>query len=170
MSEDPPPDEAQAFVAGRDSPHLTVPRVRPAMSTLGFGAAGRAGNASPPAFEAREDDAIGVEEPLGRGEERVDVLRAGKEDGEGAAAVPHAVVALLRAAGREEDEDAEERGGNAVADEAEEGSAPLRPTADREDCAVDDFKRSTRFPPAPLPLTVSGDMPGSNPPGPGRAG
>lgn len=141
------------------------------MRTLGFGAAGRAGNASEGlAFEAREDDAVGVEEPLARGEGRVDEGRLGKEDGEGAAAVPQAVVALLRAGGREEEEDVEERGGNAVADEAEEGSAPLRPTADREDCAVEDFKRSTRLPPAPPPLTVSGDMPGSNPPGPGRAG
>ena len=38
---------AQAFgVVPRRSSHLTVPRVRPAMRTFGFGAAGREGNAS----------------------------------------------------------------------------------------------------------------------------
>lgn len=140
------------------------------MRTFGFGAAGRAGNASElEVFAVREDGAA-----VGRGEERLDavVKGDGDDDDEGAgAAVPHAVVVLFRAAGRAEDDDTDERGGNGLLkDETEEGRAPLRPTAEREDCAVDDFKRSTRLPPAPLPFTVSGDMPGRSPPGPGRAG
>lgn len=139
------------------------------MRTFGFGAAGRAGNASE-LFEvgAREDDEA-VIEAVGRGEGRVDALRLGKEDGVGGA-VPQAVVLVFRAAGREEDEDTEERGGKAVVEDADEGRAPLRPIAEREDWAVDDFRRRTRLPPAPLPFTVSGDIPGRRPPGPGRAG
>ena len=142
------------------------------MRTLGFGAVGRAGNASEPDWLElrREDDGVGV----GRGEGRLDDdvgVGAREDDGVGAG-VPHAVVAaLLRDAARDEEGDAEESGGNGLLeDAAEEGRAPLLPTAERDDWAVDDFKRSTRLPPAPLPFTVLGDMPGSSPPGPGSAG
>lgn len=86
-----------------------------------------------------------------------------------AVGVPHAVVeVVLRALGREDD--CEERGGNGLDDAEEEGRAPFLPTAEREDWAVEDFNRRTRLPPAPLSLTVLGDMPGRRPPGPGRAG
>ena len=136
------------------------------MRTFGLGAAGSAGNASALfALEVCEEE--GVLSAVGRGEGRGE----GRLDALGAAAVPQAVVALFRLPDRaEEDADDEERGGNGLLEEAEEGRAPLRPTADREDWAVDDFKRSTRLPPAPLPFTVDGDMPGRSPPGPGRAG
>lgn len=44
---------------------------------------------------------------------------------------------------------------------------PARPTAEREDCAVDDLRRRTRFPPDPVVLD---DKPGRMPGGPGKAG
>lgn len=157
----PDPDSLQAFPVGRPSPHRTVPRVRPAMRTFGFGAAGSAGNASA-LFALGVCEEEGVLGALGRGEGRLDAT--------GAAVVPQAVVAVFRLLDREEDVEDEDRGGNGLLEDAEEGRAPVRPTADREDWAVDDFKRSTRLPPAPLPFTVDGDMPGRSPPGPGRAG
>ena len=67
-------------------------------------------------------------------------------------------------------ETVEERGGKGLLEDEPEGRAPLLPTAEREDWAVEDFSRRTRLPPAPLPFTVLGDMPGRTPPGPGRAG
>lgn len=128
--------------------------------TFGFGAAGSAGNASEPEAVGRAEVA-GVLEPL-RLEVLVMVGRA-EEDVGAAAAQGVAEVAWER---REEPTEAE-RGGKAVADVDEDGRAPLLPTAEREDWAVDDFSRKTREPPV---LTVLGDMPGSMPPGPGRAG
>lgn len=79
---------------------------------------------------------------------------------------PHAAAeAVPRGEGREE-----ERGGKGLADDEDD---PLLPAAAREDCAVEDFRRSTRLPPVPpvpLVFTVPGDIPGMLPPGPGRAG
>lgn len=155
------------------------------MRTFGFGAVGRAGNASPPPPPPPREDALLVRwdddgAGLGRGEGRADwVVDAREGNGDEvavAAGVPHAVEVFLRAPGRGADDDGEERGGNGLLEdadaeaEAEEGRAPLLPTAERDDCAVDDFNRRTRLPPAPLSFMVFGDMPGSRPPGPGRAG
>lgn len=129
------------------------------MRTLGLGAAGRAGKAS--ALEAlaldREEGVGGVarEEALGR-------------DGGGAGAVPQAVLVVLDFGAEREVE--EERGGKGLDEDDEPGKAPLLPTAEREDWAVDDFKRRTRLPPNPLPFTVPGFMPGRIPLGPGKAG
>lgn len=44
---------------------------------------------------------------------------------------------------------------------------PARPTAERDDCAVDDLRRRTRFPPEPV---VPDESPGRMPGGPGKAG
>ena len=127
---------------------------------FGLGAAGRAGKASDLGMgEARAEAAGVVEvEPLG-----LPVLEERLADGGGADAA-HGVEE--GATDRRDDDPTEaERGGNRVADD--EGRAPLRPTAERDDCAVDDFRRSTRLPPV---LTVPGDTAGNIPPEPGRAG
>lgn len=125
------------------------------MRTLGLGAFGSAGKAS--AFDvfglAREGVARGAWE---------DALGAG---GRGVGVTPQAVVVVFLEFERPV---AEERGGKGF--EEEPGNAPLLPPAAREDWAVEDFKRSTRFPPSPLPLMVLGDMPGKMPLGPGNAG
>lgn len=147
-----PGDGVQALCVGRLSSQRTVPRVRPAIRTFGFGAFGRAGKASALFALGRGDDAGAREEE-----------RLPGNDGEGAA-VPQAVAGVL------DDRAEEPRGGNGLAEELDPGSAPVLPTADREDCAVDDFKRRTRLPPEPLPLTVLGDIPGRMPLGPGKAG
>lgn len=128
--------------------------------TFGFGAVGRAGNASAPEAVGRlelagvvEADRLGVLVNEGRAEEGVGAAAAqGVADG---------------AWERREDDPEAERGGKAFVDVADDGKAPLLPTADRDDWAVDDFKRNTREPPV---LTVLADMPGRRPPGPGRAG
>lgn len=128
--------------------------------TFGFGAAGRAGNASAPEAAGRVALA-GVEEA-----DRLGVLVTDGRAKEGVgAATAHGVAE--GACERREDPVEAERGGKAFADEDEDGRAPLLPTADREDWAVDDFNRKTREPPV---LTVLGDIPGRRPPGPGRAG
>lgn len=127
------------------------------MRTLGLGAFGSAGNAS--ALDvfgvAREEVARGTWE---------DTLGA-EGGGRGAGVVPQAVVVVFLGFERPV---AAERGGKGF--EEEPGNAPVLPPAAREDWAVEDFKRSTRFPPSPLPLTVLGDMPGRIPLGPGSAG
>lgn len=161
------------------------------MRTLGLGAAGRAGKASPvrafalPALAfglLEEDDA----EAEGGGKEEA-LLMGGGAPTRGAEG-PQADEADLAGpeAGDGDDDDDDERGGKALTrlllyGEGREGEEaveakidPLRPAAaEREDWAVDDFRRRTRFPP-PLPLpaaeTVPGDIPGRMPPGPGRAG
>jgi hypothetical protein len=135
------------------------------MRTFGFGAAGRAGNASELfVFVFR----TGRE---GGGAVRDDGLIALAMDraGGGAAAAQGVLVAVALGAERAVEA---ERGGKGLVDEDEdvETTEPLLPTADREDCAVDDLSRRTRFPPPPLPFTVPGDMPGIWPPGPGNAG
>ena len=128
------------------------------MRTLGLGAAGRAGKASAP-------DALGVdrEEDVG-GATREEALG---NDGGGAGAVPQAVLVFLDLG---VERAVEERGGKGLEEDDEPGRAPLLPTVEREDWAVDDFRRRTRFPPSPLPFTVPGFMPGRIPLGPGKAG
>lgn len=137
------------------------------MRTFGFGAAGRAGKASESLVFAGGCLVVVEEGAAARVMEAV-VVGEGREaddDGVGAAEVPQTVVepgpegleVLLPPVEAE-------RGGNGLLEEA------FRPTAEREDCAVDDFNRNTRFPPAPAPLTVLGDMPGRTPLGPGSAG
>lgn len=126
------------------------------MRTLGFGAAWRAGKASASDGFGRvdEDDAEADEAAVGR----VVVDGEGREVAEvDGPAVPQTVVVV----------GPEVRGAEV---EAESGGKGFPPTAERDDCAVDDFSRSTRFPPAPAPLTVPGDSPGRTPLGPGSAG
>lgn len=131
------------------------------MRTFGFGAEGRAGKASPlfvlGAF--RVVDAAGRE-----GERPEELAREGRGAGAAVAQGVAEVVVL------EDEPVADDRGGKGLEEEAEPGIAPLLPTAEREDGAVDDFRRRTRLPPTPLPLTVLGDMPGRIPLGPGSAG
>lgn len=132
------------------------------MRTFGFGAEGSAGKASAVfavgAFRA--EDAGGTREG-----ERPEELASEGEGAGAAVAQGVAVVVVL-----EDEPVVEERGGKGLEEEAEPGNAPLLPTADREDRAVDDFRRRTRLPPTPLPLTVLGDIPGRIPLGPGKAG
>jgi hypothetical protein len=133
------------------------------MRTFGFGAAGRAGNASE-SFVFRA-----VREVVGAGREDGLIALAMVRAGVGAAAAQGVVVAVALGAERAVEA---ERGGKGLVEDDEdvETIEPLLPTADREDCAVDDLSRRTRFPPTPLPFTVPGDMPGIWPPGPGKAG
>ena len=115
------------------------------MRTFGFGAEGRAGKASTLSTvgDFREEDVGGT--------------REGELEPEGAgAAVAHGVAVVVVF---EDVRVVEDRGGKGLEEEAEPGNAPLLPNADREDCAVDDFRRRRRFPPSPLPLMVLGDMP-----------
>lgn len=129
--------------------------------TFGFAAAGRAGNASAALLVDGRAELEGVAE-----EERLGVLGTDGREREGGGAVVAQGVADWEAPLRFDDGPAAaERGGNGF--EGADGRAPLLPTAERDDCAVDDFKRNTRLPPV---LTVLGDMPGRRPPGPGRAG
>lgn len=86
------------------------------MRTFGLGAAGRAGKASPL-------DVLGVGRDEGVRGTREPALDT---DGEGAGAVPQAVVFLEFERAVEE-----ERGGKGL--EGEPGNAPLLPTAERED-------------------------------------
>lgn len=127
--------------------------------TLGLAAAGRAGKASAPLEAGFFTEAVGVEE-----DERLGAL--GRARGGGGAAVAHGVEpAPVR---RDDDGPAAaERGGKGFEDDEDDGMAPLLPTAEREDFAVEDFSRRTREPPV---LTVLGDIPGNSPPGPGKAG
>lgn len=131
----------------------------PAIKTLGLAAAGSAGKASAPVGAGVCVELAGVDE-----DERLGALGRARA-GEGAAAA-HGVA---EAAGRREDDGppAAERGGKGFEDEEVDGIAPLLPTAEREDRAVEDFNLRTREPPV---FTVLGDIPGNNPPGPGKAG
>jgi hypothetical protein len=157
-------DDAQALTGGGcRSSHRTVPRVRPAISTFGFGAAGRAGNASESFVFCT------VREGVGAGREDGLMALAMVRAGVGATVAQGELVVVALGAERAVEE---ERGGKGLVDEDEdvETIEPLLPTTEREDCAVDDLSRRTRFPPTPLPFTVPDDMPGIWPPGPGRAG
>lgn len=139
------------FVLGcpRRSSHRTVPRVRPAISVFGFGAAGSAGKSS-----------VSVVRGPGLREDRGVVAVVAVNDGEERAAVAHAGATVRDAA---DDDDAEDRGGNAAL-----GIMPVRPTAERDDCAVDDFNLRTRF---PLPMFGVALFDNAAPvEGPGRAG
>lgn len=133
------------------SSHRTVPRVRPAIKTFGFGAAGKAGNALRSAvFGAGPVEARGA----GRAYDDV-VVTVGRVAG----VLVHAGIAAARLVF------GVDSGGNGLLEVLDR--LPARPTAEREDCAVDDFRRSTRFPPDPV---VPDDSPGIVPLGPGRAG
>lgn len=131
----------------------------PAIRTFGLGAAGKAGKAFRSVVRgAGPDWARGV----GREYEDVVVVTVGRVAG---------VLVHVGILADEErllvEEEKEANGGNGLDDDDDEERLPVRPTAEREDCAVEDFRRRTRLPPAPV---VVEDMPGRIPLGPGRAG
>lgn len=131
--------------------------------TLGFAAAGREGKASAPLGAGLRAELVGVDE-----DERLGALGAlGRASCIGGAADAHGVEAAEPLRREDEGPAAAERGGKGFADEEDDGMAPLLPTAEREDLAVECLSRKTREPPV---FTVLGDMPGNNPPGPGKAG
>lgn len=153
--------EPHAFGAGpRLSFQRTVPRVFPAIRTLGLAAAGRAGKESAP----RGAGAAGTRLEDGAADDgRLTGLGIAGRGKDGGADVAQGVAAAAFPR-REEGPAAADRGGKGL--EGAFGRAPLLPTAEREDLAVDDFKRKTRLPPV---LTAPVDMPGRRPPA-GRAG
>lgn len=163
---------AEVTVDGLRSPHLTVPRVKPAINVLGFRAAGRAGNASVLRDGLFRPVAAGVVEEPERGTETLDVLRD-PEEGRGGNDVPDEGVddgapPHVPADFDFDVFDGPASGGNGLLESFPLlKRLPLRPTADCEDCAVEDFSLSTRFPLAPAPLVGARDV---MPLGAGRAG
>ena len=133
-----------------------MPLVKPAIRVFGFGAAGRAGKAS-------SLDRAGVPVrglvPLGREPKDGDIPEEGVEETPPQAG---AFADILVVAGS---------GGNMLLALIAPAIDTPRPTAAaRDDCAVEDFRRNTRFPPAAEPRPVLEFMPGSAPLGPGSAG
>jgi hypothetical protein len=116
-----------------------VPRVKPAINVFGLGAAGRAGNAFRSVVRgAGPVDARGA----GRAYDDV-VVTEGRVGGVLVQTGAFAAAATARLAV------GAESGGNGLVLLVLE-RLPARPTAEREDCAVDDLRRRTRFPPEPV--------------------
>lgn len=142
------------------------------MSTFGFGAGGSDGNASAD-VDVDGEERAGVEDGRERGDARAAVVIRGV--GAGAVVVAQGVfvegfarilpLLLLRGGKRSAFEFTTFIAG--LRPEFRNPASELRlPATPRDDCAVEDFSFSTRFPPVPPSEVVSGDVPL----GPGRAG
>lgn len=135
------------------------------MVVFGFGAVGRAGNASEFAafaFAVRESGGL---------EEGREVVGEGREEVE-ADGVSQGVAPTLPAPARLAEAEVDAAGGMGGKGLAAAAlpQLPWRLTAEREDCCVELLSFSTRRPPPLLATDVAAEEPGKMPLGPGRVG
>jgi hypothetical protein len=156
------PPAAQGFALGWEfalrSSHRTLPFVSPAISVLGFVVVGRLGNIS--SF---------TRVPIVGGGLELGLLFAGDTLEPVETPPTHGVFFCPFAS-----PEAPPSAGKGLLGAPATNALPQLPcleTAERDDCAVEDLRRSTRRPevPAPLPV-VFDDRPGKIPAGPGNDG